>query len=223
MINKYVSFIKDIMWYVYILYDTRNNQPFYVGKGNSRRLKATIKVNVGSNPLKKKFLKELNAVGLKPELKIVGEYLNEEDALLQEKQLIEEYGRIIKGTGILVNFADGGEQGSTGHRFSDDTKKLWSSQRTGVKQSKEHIISRVTQLRGKVRSDQSKRKYILASIRRTNPELKVEIIRELEITEYTHGMYKELSKKLKCHHELISRIHNEIELYKEALNEWIKK
>jgi hypothetical protein len=211
------------MWYVYILIDTRNNQPFYVGKGNKRRLKATSNINSGSNPLKKKFLKELKQVGLEPELKIVGEHIKENDALSQEKQLIEEYGRIIKGTGILTNFADGGEQGSTGHRFSDETKKLWSSQRTGVKQSIEHINNRAIQLKGKVRSAESKRKYILASIRRTNPELKVEIILELEKSAYTHGMYSEIAKKLKCHHELISRIHNEIELYKEALNDWIKK
>jgi len=211
------------MWYVYTLIDTRNNQPFYVGKGNKRRLKATVNINSGSNPLKKKFLKELKQVGLEPELKIVGEHLNENDALSQEKQLIEEYGRIIKSTGILANFADGGEQGSTGHRFSDETKKLWSSQRTGVKQSSEHIDSRAKQLKGKVRSVESKRKYVLASIRRTNPELKVAIIQELERSVYSRGMYTEIAKKLNCHHELISRIHNEIELYKEALNEWIKK
>ena len=211
------------MWYVYTLIDTRNNQPFYVGKGNKRRLKATVNINSGSNPLKKKFLKELKQVGLEPELKIVGEHLNETDALSQEKQLIEEYGRIIKGTGILANFADGGEQGNTGHRFSDETKKLWSSQRTGVKQSSEHIDSRAKQLKGKVRSVESKRKYVLASIRRTNPELKVAIIQELERSVYARGMYTEIAKKLNCHHELISRIHNEIELYKEALNEWIKK
>lgn len=211
------------MWFVYILYDTRNGNPFYVGKGDKRRLKATLNVNAGANALKKKFLKEIRAVGLEPELKIVGEHLTETAALDQEKHLIEQYGRIIKGDGLLTNYVDGGKRGSTGHIFSADTKKLWSSQRTGVKQTKEHIESRADQLRGKIRSTESKRKYVLASIRRTNPELKVKIIQELEQKEYARGMYTELSKKLNCNHELISRIHNEIELYKEALNEWIKK
>lgn len=211
------------MWYVYILYDPRNNKPFYVGKGTKRRLRATLNTNAGANPLKRKFLKEIKADGLEPIIEIVGEYEVEEDSLLQEKQLIEHYGRIIKGNGILVNYADGGEQGSTGHRFTDETKKIWSSQRKGVKQSAKHIKKRVEQITGKKRTDESKRKYILASIRRTNPELKVKIINELDNTIYYHGLFKELSKKLSCDQELISRIHNDIKLYKEALNEWIKK
>ena len=211
------------MWYVYILYDPRNGKPFYVGKGNKRRLRATLNTNAGANPLKRKFLEEIKESGLEPITEIVGEYVEEDDSLLQEKQLIENYGRIIKGTGILVNYADGGEQGSTGHRFTDDTKKLWSSQRRGVKQSANHIKNRVEQTRGKKRTDESKRKYVLASIRRTNPELKVNIINELESTIYYRGLFRELSKKLSCDQELISRIHNNIELYKEALNEWIKK
>jgi hypothetical protein len=47
------------MWYVYILYDPRNGKPFYVGKGNKRRLRATLNTNAGSNPLKRKFLEEI--------------------------------------------------------------------------------------------------------------------------------------------------------------------
>ena len=211
------------MWYVYILYDPRNNKPFYVGKGNKRRLRATLNTNAGANPLKRKFLEEIKASGSDPIIEIVGEYLIEDASLLREKQLIDQYGRIIKGDGILVNYADGGEKGSTGHRFTEDTKKIWSSQRKGVKQSAKHIKKRVDQNTGKKRTGESKRKYVLASIRRTNPELKVKIINELDNTIYYHGLFKEISKKLRCDQELISRIHNNIELYKEALNEWIKK
>jgi hypothetical protein len=211
------------MWYVYILYDPRNDRPFYVGKGKKKRLKATVNPNQNNNHLKKKFIKEMSLVGLEPRVNIIAEYELEEDALAHEKKLISEFGRIIKGDGILTNYSDGGDKSNVGWVPSEGTRKTWSIQRRGIKQSDKHIESRVKQTTGKHRTDESKRKYLLASIRRTNPELKVKIIKAIESTTYKHGFYKELAKKLNCHHELISRIHKDINLYKEALDEWIEK
>lgn len=208
------------MWYVYILYDPRNNTPFYVGKGAKRRLKVTM---AGGNPLKNKFLKEIKLAGMSPMIEVDSEHETEDSALVREKILIEQYGRIIKGTGTLTNYADGGDIGNTGYNHTEKTKQLWSSQRKGVIQAENHIEARRIQLVGKKRSVESKRKYTLASIRRTNIDLKVKIIEELEKVSYTHGLYVTLSKKFDCDQELISRIHKDINLYKEALNEWIKK
>lgn len=208
------------MWYVYILYDTRNNKPFYVGKGTKQRLKVTL--NSG-NSLKNKFIKEIRNAGLEPKIEIVSEHDNEDSALNEEKILIEHYGRIIKGTGILTNYADGGEKSNTGYSHTDETKQHWSSIRKGTKQSTNHILKRVEKNKGKKRTEKTRRRCVLASIRRTNVELKVKIIHELEETSYYHGMYVYLAKKFDCDQELISRIYNDIDTYKEALYDWIKK
>lgn len=211
------------MWYVYVLYDPRNNKPFYVGKGKKHRLSATVNINQTGNALKRKFLSEMESDGLKPKIEIVAEYPEETNALTHEKELIQKYGRIIKGDGILTNYSDGGDSSNVGWVPSEETRKIWSYQRSGVKQTTEHIQKRVKKNLGQQRSLEQKRNCLLASIRRTNPKLKVGIIKELEKEPYTHGMYRQLAKKFNCHHELISRIHKDINLYREALNEWFEK
>jgi len=211
------------MWYVYILYDPRNNTPFYIGKGVKRRMTATININQTGNGLKRKFLKEIKDIGLKPIVTVVAEYDSEKDALEKEKILISEFGRIIKGDGCLTNYSEGGDLSNAGWIPSDDTRKLWSKQRKGIKQSENHVSARVAKTKGLTRSDTQRKNYILASIRRTNPELKANIIHELESNLIQHGTLTTIAKKFNCSIDLISRIHKDINLYKEALNEWIKK
>jgi hypothetical protein len=211
------------MWYVYILYDPRNNKPFYVGKGTKRRLSTTINPNQTGNGLKRLFLEEIQAINLKPTIEIVGEFKEESDALAVEKNLVANFGRIIKGTGCLTNYSEGGECSNAGWIPSAYTRKLWSTQRRGVRQKDEHVRARVEKTKGKTRTDEQKRKYVLASIRRTNPELKASIIHALEEEQPKHGTFSRIAKKFNCDINLISRIHKDIDLYKEALNEWIKK
>jgi hypothetical protein len=211
------------MWYVYILTDPRNGKPFYVGKGKNYRISATVNINQTGNKLKKIFLSEIKDAGLSPIVDKIAEYEYEIDALEHEKKLITEYGRIIKDNGILVNYSEGGDDSNAGWVPSEETRKLWSEQRKGRKQTKEHIGSRTKQTTGKKRSVIQKHNYVLASIRRTRPELKAQIYIELENTEYRHGLYAELAKKFNCDCELISKIHKKSDLYKEALYEWIQK
>lgn len=211
------------MWYVYILYDPRNNKPFYVGKGTKRRLTATMNINQTGNGLKRKFLQEIKASKLTPILKIEAEYNTEAEALCKEEELIHEFGRIIKGDGCLTNYSDGGDTSNIGWIPSESTRNIWSAQRTGVKQSPEHIAARVNKTRGKTRSESQKRNYVMASIRRTNPDIKANIVTELEKTTIERGTFSALAKKFNCSIDLISRIHKDIELYKEALDGWIKK
>lgn len=211
------------MWYVYILIDPRNDKIFYVGKGKKSRMSATKNINQQQNWLKKKYLEEIKKDQLEPRIEIVAEYDNETDALSHEKNLIEKYGRIIKGNGQLVNYSDGGDLSNTGWIPSDETRSLWSKQRKGIKQSEEHILKRVSKNKGKKRSELQKRNCLLASIKKTNPQMKINIIEELENTPYYHGFYLHLAKKYGCTQDLITRITNNIEIYKEALNEWRKK
>lgn len=211
------------MWKVYILHDPRTNKPFYVGKGKKYRISATINYKQTNNALKKKFLEEIKDAGLEPLVEIVAEYEDEKDAFDHEKRLVAEFGRIIKGDGILTNYSEGGDSSNSGWIPSDKTRELWSSQRAGIKQNSDHVAKRVAKNTGQTRSDEQRKNLKLASIRRTNPELKVKIIKEVENLEYSRGVYQKLAKKFGCFYGLISSIHNNIDLYKEALSDWIEK
>lgn len=213
------------MWNVYILFDPRTNKPFYVGKGKKQRLSATLNINQKSvNCLKRKFIEEIRSVNLEPFLEIVASYECETEAFEHEKKLIQQFGRIIKGDGCLTNFSDGGEGGNTGWNPSTQTRELWSDQRTGIKQKQSHIDKRTAQNTGKSRNETQKRNLTIGAIRRRgNKDLKMKIIEELETTEYYSDLPKMLSKKYKCDSRIISRIHEKLEIYKEALNDWIEE
>lgn len=211
-----------MIWKVYILYDPRTNKPFYVGKGKKYRVSsATINVNQTGNTLKKLFLEEIKKEGMTPVVEIVAEYYSETDALEHEQRLIKEYGRIIKGTGILANYSEGGDSSNAGWVPSDQTRLLWSSQRKGVVQTQEHIEKRVSKTKGKIRDEDQRRNCAMARIKRSDPEIKARIIKELENTVYYHGMYQYFAKKFNCEAGIISRMYHNMELYKEALNEWL--
>lgn len=211
-------------WYVYIIKDPRNQNIFYVGKGKDYRTSATLYIkDKGCNHIKRMIIESIRNDSYEPIVEIVARFETENEALQFEKTLISKYGRIIKGTGQLANLSDGGDTSNAGWIPSENTRKIWSSQRLGRVQTKDHIDSRAKQLRGKKRTSEQKHNYVLASIRRTNPETKAMIIKELDNIEYKHGMYATLSKKFNVSEELISRIHNNLNLYKEALNEWLKK
>lgn len=217
-------------WYVYTIKDPRNNKIFYVGKGTGYRKTATLNTNAERiNFLKKKIIEDIRSSGLEPIVDVVQHFETESESLSMEKSMIADLGRIIKGTGDLVNFADGGEDSNSGWEPSSDTRKLWSGQRSGKKQSPAHVEARAVQLRSKSRSDEQKHNYVLGSIRRWKPELKAEILKavehlpKFEKMPYQRCVYTDLAKKFNTSVGLISKIHNNIELYKEALREWIEK
>ena len=209
------------MWKVYVLYDPRTNRPFYVGKGKKYRMSATVNINATGNELKKKFLEEIKNSNLEPMIEVVAEYEEEAEAFTHEKKLIQEYGRIIKGDGILTNYSDGGDTTNTGWVPSEHTRQLWSSQRKGAVQNPAHIAKRVAKTKGLRRNEEQKHNCLLASIRRTNPDMKAKIVKELEETPYYRGLYIALAKKYGCDQDLITRISRKIDLYKEALSDWI--
>lgn len=64
---------------------------------------------------------------------------------------------------------------------------------------------------GKKRPDLAKRNLT------NNADLKIKIIKELELTKPYKGMYTDISRKLNCHHELVSRIFKNMDKYKTAL------
>lgn len=122
------------MAYVYIYLDPRSNPPFpiYVGKGKGNR--SQFHKTRANNPILKRKIDKIMALGLEPIIEIYKDNLTDDEALNLEIKLISEYGRIDLGTGTLCNLTEGGE-GSSGRIASEETKKLWSEQRKGKKQT----------------------------------------------------------------------------------------
>lgn len=99
-------------YYTYVLIDPRNCQPFYVGKGTRRRMYDHWKhrrAKCVSNWQLKRVLCELDQQGLRPTYVKVIDNVCERDAFTKEMELIQEYGRLDLGTGILCNLTCGGD------------------------------------------------------------------------------------------------------------------
>ena len=130
------------IYYVYILIDPRNEQPFYVGKGKGKRYKNHEKEfekhleYFSSNyhlpekmlSLKHKVFYDLKQLNLKYNFNII-EDLSEDDAFLLEHALIAWFGRKICGNGILTNLLSGGKDGEL---FFDDQLLIQVFQRNDL-------------------------------------------------------------------------------------------
>jgi hypothetical protein len=107
-------------FFTYIYIDPRNRQPFYVGKGTSRRIKfhlleakAFIRgKTVSYTPKLQKIIDILND-GLDPEIRILFSTNIETEALRYEEKVIAFFGRKDLGDGSLLNRNDGGRGGRT--------------------------------------------------------------------------------------------------------------
>lgn len=108
-------------YYNYILFDPRKPlvwkykdtefkySPFYVGKGKNDRYLSHYKYFDGSNPYKENLIKILNNGGYIPIYVKLNENSSEEDALLNEIQIIS-YIKQNLGNDVLTNILDGGDQ-----------------------------------------------------------------------------------------------------------------
>jgi hypothetical protein len=122
------------MAYVYIYYDPRKTpiEPIYVGKGKGKRM--SFHKNRAQNPILKRKLDKIKDLGLEPIIEKFIDNISDEEALKIEIELITKYGRIDLNTGPLCNLTEGGD-GTSGRIASEETKKLWSEQRKGKKQT----------------------------------------------------------------------------------------
>lgn len=106
------------MFYVYALLNPlKDNQPFYIGKGQDgrayRHFKAILWKESTTNPHKTNTLLQIKDSGLEPGVDITP-CDTELAAFELECKLILKYGRLIDG-GILTNICLGGEGGTQGH------------------------------------------------------------------------------------------------------------
>lgn len=103
-----------------------NNEPFYIGKGIGYRCWVGLKDD--KNLLFKLKINTINSIissGYEPIVVKLFEDLCEEKALQLETFLVSRIGKIINGTGTLVNVTDGGD-GMSGYKHSDEWRKVLS-------------------------------------------------------------------------------------------------
>lgn len=95
-------------YYVYVYRDpTRNNQPFYVGKGSGQRhlkhLKRTDRCEFVHR------IQKIKQSGFLPIIEFICDRVDEEFAFLVEVEAINYYGRKDHKRGPLLNLTDGGD------------------------------------------------------------------------------------------------------------------
>ena len=98
------------MYYIYGLIDPRNNEPFYIGKGQGSRCLDHFKnTNREINTPKRAKIKKLKSLGFDPLIKIYVENIeNEKIAYDIEEKIILQYGRKnYDKDGILTNICLG--------------------------------------------------------------------------------------------------------------------
>lgn len=106
------------------------NEVFYIGIGKERK-RAYIKANRSI-----RWKNIVNKVGYEVDVLIEG--CTWEDACRVEAGMIESYGRLDLGTGLLINLTIGGD-GNAGKILSEEQRKAISIRQKGKKLSPEHI------------------------------------------------------------------------------------
>ena len=111
-------------YYVYIYYDPRSGQPFYVGKGCGKRWKThlTETEEKTDNIFKWRKINSIRQDGLEPQITKHTEQLTEDAAYNLEKELIQKWGRQgIDEDGILTNRCEDLRPPSAkGKKFSEE-------------------------------------------------------------------------------------------------------
>lgn len=119
---------------------TFSHKPFYIGKGSTNRILGHIKEanNSKANNFKLNTIRSILALNLQPILIQTKTLAIESKAFAFEIDLIAGIGRFNLKTGPLTNNTDGGE-GTSGVKWSEESKNKASKSRLGTKQSEETI------------------------------------------------------------------------------------
>lgn len=101
-------------YYVYDLIDPRNNQPFYVGKGQGGRMYNHVTmVRNGKhdhNKPKCEMIESIMSDGLEVTHHIVEWFSTDKEALMFERDRIRTIGRVVDSSGPLLNIKSGDEK-----------------------------------------------------------------------------------------------------------------
>lgn len=196
-------------YYVYELIDPRNNIPFYVGKGTSKRMyyhfNRIKKNNIIHNKDLQRKLKELIKENLEPIYKKILETNSPEKAYNKEIKLIKEIGR-----NNLCNWTDGGE-GCYGRKLSEETKLKIKLARTGKKHSQKTIKKiKEGQLNRWKNMSESEKDILKNKIKNSlsQPKIRNKILKRLRNSPPMLGKKHSQETKHKIHESLM-RIYNE--------------
>ena len=124
---------KIMEFYVYVLIDSRDDTPFYVGKGKGDRCYMHLKIIDIHNPRKQNRIDSIRESGGEVIVKKLAEYLTELGAWDEEQRLISKFGRRhIDDGGVLLNLAKGGNGGDTSASFTEESRKKIRESSRGV-------------------------------------------------------------------------------------------
>jgi hypothetical protein len=109
-------------FYAYVYADPRDGLPFYVGKGQGHRARKHL--HQATNRGMAQRLADLQDAEQEPQIAVYS-CDSEAHALELERVLIEAYGRLIDGSGTLVNVLEGGTNsaGFAGRRHTAESKE----------------------------------------------------------------------------------------------------
>lgn len=122
-------------FYVYALYSP-DGAPFYVGKGTGSRMhRHALKCEQKRNPTKYNTIKNIEAQGLKLDVRVLRWFKLEESAFTYERKIIASIGR--KPVGPLTNLTDGGD-GTCGFLVTNEARRKMSKAGFGKKKPPGH-------------------------------------------------------------------------------------
>lgn len=174
-------------WFVYIDYKP-TGEPFYVGKGNSKRVACTRRNNWHTKICKKypDWIRERVFAG------------SEDECFALEKSLIAHYGRRDLGLGPLVNMTDGGE-GASGLVMSDEAReKIGEVARranSGRKQTPESRARKSASLKGRQATAETRAKLSAAQTGKKRSEQAKQKLRDYYATPEGKRVRSEGAKK----------------------------
>jgi hypothetical protein len=154
-------------WYVYKHIRLDKNEPFYIGIGNKKNFGRAFEFSKDKrNEIWWKIYSKTNI-----SVEILYESLTKTDASLKEQELIKKYGRKDLNEGSLCNMTDGGDgiwnciRSIEVRQKLSDSKKGNKNPQYQKKPSQETITKRIIALTGKKRTDDSKKKQSLSSVK----------------------------------------------------------